>query len=212
MESVRGVEVPDRLEDVADRSRLALVVYDMQVGIAGRLPRAEPVIARAARVLAAAREAELRVFFVRHTTLPVEVAGAGQLRAGRALQRAASYADVASTFLPGSSAHEIVPELAPRPTEGVIDKLGMSAFSGSALEFALRDCGVQAVAIVGAVLEIGIAPTVRHALDLGFLPVVVGDACYTFERDPQTLTALARSGPTPDADAFVAALGAAQGT
>jgi len=31
--------------------------------------------------------------------------------------------------------------------------------------------------IVGAVLEIGIEPTARHAADLGLLPVVVTDAC-----------------------------------
>jgi nicotinamidase-related amidase len=53
----------------------------------------------------------------------------------------------------------------------------MSAFEGTPLEFALRDCGVVAVALVGIALEIGIEPTARHAADLGFLPVVVEDAC-----------------------------------
>ena len=33
------------------------------------------------------------------------------------------------------------------------------------------------LALVGAVLEIGIEPTARHAADLGLLPVVVEDAC-----------------------------------
>lgn len=206
METVRGLDVADSLEDVADRSQLALIVYDMQAGIAGRLPGVAPVLSNTVRVLTAAREARLRVFFMRHTTLPVEVAGAGQLRAGRALQRTASYADVRAMFLPGSPAHEIVPELAPLPSEGVLDKLGMSAFASSALDFALRDCGVQAIAIVGAVLELGIAPTVRHAVDLGYLPVVVGDACYTFERGGETLTALGRSCPVTDTSAFCATL------
>ena len=35
--------------------------------------------------------------------------------------------------------------------------------------------------LVGAVLEIGIEPTARHAADLGFLPVVVEDACGVVE-------------------------------
>ena len=35
--------------------------------------------------------------------------------------------------------------------------------------------------IVGAVLEIGVEPTARHAADLGFLPVVVEDACGVVE-------------------------------
>ena len=212
VETVRGVEVPDRLEDVADRAHLALVVYDMQAGIAGRLPGAAPVIAAAARVLGAARAAELRVFFLRHTSLPVEVAGAGQLRAGRALQRVTGYGEVTAGFLPGSDAHQIVPQLTPRPSEAVIDKLGMSGFIGSPLEFALRDSGVAAIALVGAVLEVGIAPTVRHAVDLGFLPVVIGDACYSFETDHTTLSALARLGPTPDTSTFTAALTATTST
>ena len=36
--------------------------------------------------------------------------------------------------------------------------------------------------IVGAVLEIGIEPTARHAADLGPLPVVVTDACGAVAR------------------------------
>jgi nicotinamidase-related amidase len=41
----------------------------------------------------------------------------------------------------------------------------------------LRDCGVDAFAIVGVAMEVGIEPTVRPATDLGYLPVVVTDAC-----------------------------------
>jgi nicotinamidase-related amidase len=37
--------------------------------------------------------------------------------------------------------------------------------------------------VVGAVLEIGIEPTVRHGCDLGFIPVVVADACGVVEED-----------------------------
>ncbi len=42
---------------------------------------------------------------------------------------------------------------------------------------ALRDCGIQSVAIVGIATEIGIEPTARHAADLCFIPVVIADAC-----------------------------------
>jgi len=36
---------------------------------------------------------------------------------------------------------------------------------------------VDAIAIVGVATEIGIEPTVRHAGDLGFIPVLVTNAC-----------------------------------
>jgi nicotinamidase-related amidase len=70
-----------------------------------------------------------------------------------------------------------VPELAPLPSEAIFDKITMSAFVGTPLDIALRDCGIRAFAIVGVALEVGIEPTVRHATDLGYIPVVVADAC-----------------------------------
>ncbi len=65
----------------------------------------------------------------------------------------------------------------------MFDKLGMSALVGTPLEAALRDRGVTTLLLVGAVLEIGIEPTARHAADLGFLPVVVDDACGVVDED-----------------------------
>lgn len=70
-----------------------------------------------------------------------------------------------------------MPELAPRPSEAVIDKITFSAFEGTPLSIILRDCGLNAFAICGIATEIGIDPTVRHGADLGLVPVVVRDAC-----------------------------------
>ncbi len=53
----------------------------------------------------------------------------------------------------------------------------MSAFEGTPLNTALRDCGIRAFLIVGVATEIGIEPTVRHGADLGYIPVIVEDAC-----------------------------------
>jgi nicotinamidase-related amidase len=48
---------------------------------------------------------------------------------------------------------------------------------------AMRDCGINAFAIVGVAMEIGIEPTVRHGADLGYIPVIVKDACGCGHRD-----------------------------
>ena len=71
----------------------------------------------------------------------------------------------------------MAPEVAPRPDEAVADKITMSALEGTFLDIALRDCGINAFAIIGVAMEIGIEPTVRHATDLGYIPVVIADAC-----------------------------------
>src|SRR5262249_16803170 len=44
-------------------------------------------------------------------------------------------------------------------------------------DIALRDCGINAFLIAGVAMEVGIEPTVRHAADLGYIPIVVTDAC-----------------------------------
>jgi biuret amidohydrolase len=89
-----GLDVPETLADLCRPERLALVVYDMQVGIVPQLPDGRKVTRPVGDVLAAAREGGFRVFFTRHLSLPNEVAGVSQLRTAKAWQRARSVADV----------------------------------------------------------------------------------------------------------------------
>jgi nicotinamidase-related amidase len=63
------------------------------------------------------------------------------------------------------------------PERGRLRKIAMSAFSGTFLNMALCDLGLDAFAICGIATEVGIEPTVRHGADLGYIPVVVADAC-----------------------------------
>jgi nicotinamidase-related amidase len=175
-----GLNIPTTLEDVCQPQKMALLVYDMQVGIAKQLPNAAEFIEQVKQVVDKARSHQMRIFFSRHTTLPKEIAGVSQLKGAMALQRVTAVSEVQPNFLPNSVAHEIVPELLPLPSEAAFDKLTMSAFVGSYLDLALRDARIEAIAIVGAVLEFGIEPTVRHAADLGYIPVLIADACYSF--------------------------------
>ncbi len=97
--------------------------------------------------------------------------------------------DVKPWFLRDSPGFATAEEVAPRPSEAIFDKIGFSAFDGTPLAIALRDCGLNAIVICGIALEIGIDLTARHAIDLGFVPVVVEDACgYGDELITQTMT------------------------
>jgi nicotinamidase-related amidase len=210
MKEAFGIAVPQTLQDVCDRSRLALLVYDMQVGIVSQLKGADAVTARVARVLEASRRAGLRVFYTRHMSLPRELMGAFQYRMAMAWQRVDDPAKVEPWFLRDSPGFAIVPELKPRPSEAIFDKLAMSAFEGTPLEMALRDCGITAVAMIGIATEIGIEPTARHAADLGIIPVIVADACGAghAEAAERSLESLKFAGDAiiTDTDAFCAAL------
>lgn len=177
MEHAYGLDIPRTLDEVCDPRRMALLVYDMQIGILRQLPHGDEITARVARVLGAARAAGIRVFFLRHLSLPKELMGVSQLRMALAWQRVDSVEQVQPWFLRDSPGFQLAPDLAPLASEAIFDKLSMSAFEGTPLDFALRDCGINAFAIVGVAMEVGIEPTARHATDLGYIPVVVTDAC-----------------------------------
>jgi nicotinamidase-related amidase len=181
---------------------MALLVYDMQVGVVSQLADGPQVIGQVSRVLEAARRAGLRIFFTRHMTLPTELMGISQLRSAMAWQHKDRVEDVVSPFLRESPGFEIVPELAPSTSEAVFDKLSMSAFEGTPLDFALRDAQVAAFAIVGVATEVGIEPTVRHGADLGLIPVVVTDACGAGDHAAakRSLDALATAGDAIQTD------------
>ena len=177
MKETHALRIPETLEEVCDPQRVALLVYDMQVGILSQIEKPEEITQQVLKVLNAARDAAVRVFFSRHLSLPKELMGMCQYRMAMAWQRTGSPDQVNPWFLRDSPGFQIVPELSPRPNEGVFDKLTMSALEGTWLDFALRDCGINAFIIVGVATEIGIEPTARHAADLGYIPVIVTDAC-----------------------------------
>ena len=177
MKQVFGINIPQTLGEACDPQRIALLVYDMQVGVLSQIKNADVVTRQVLKVLAAARDAGLRVFFSRHLSLPKELMGMFQYRMAMAWQHTDSPEQVKPWFLRDNPSFQIIPELAPRPSEGIFDKLTMSAFEGTWLDFALRDCGVNAFLIVGVAMEIGIEPTARHGADLGYIPVFVADAC-----------------------------------
>ncbi|MFC3108975.1 cysteine hydrolase family protein [Undibacterium arcticum] len=177
MEQAYGLEIPQSLEEACDPIRTALLVYDMQVGIIGQLKDGGEIVARVKTVLDAARAAGLRVFYMRHMSLPKEATGVFQLRMAMAWQRVKTVAQVKPWFLRDSPGFQLVPELSPLPSEVVFDKITMSAFEGTPLDIALRDCGINSFIIVGVATEIGIEPTIRHGADLGYIPIVVTDAC-----------------------------------
>jgi biuret amidohydrolase len=172
-----GLSIPQTLEEVCDPQRVALLVYDMQVGILSQIKNPEQITLQILKVLLAAREAKVRVFFSRHLSLPKELMGMFQFRMAMAWQGADSPEEVNPWFLRDAPGFQIMPALKPRPTEGVFDKLTMSAFEGTWLDFALRDCGINAFIIAGVATEIGIEPTARHGADLGYIPVLITDAC-----------------------------------
>jgi biuret amidohydrolase len=141
------------------------------------------ITSRVKQLLDASRAASMRIFHTRHLSLPKQLMGASQYRMAMSWQRLDDPQKVQPWFLRDSPGFQIVPELQPLASEAIFDKITMSAFEGTPLAMALRDCGIQSFLIAGAAMEIGIDITCRHGGDLGFVPIVVSDACGTGHKD-----------------------------
>lgn len=85
MKHIQSLNIPQTLEEVCDPQRMALVVYDMQIGILKQIKDSDAIVAKVSRVLKAARTAGVRTFFMRHMSLPKELMGAFCYRNGDGL-------------------------------------------------------------------------------------------------------------------------------
>jgi nicotinamidase-related amidase len=87
MQEFRGIQIAQSWEENVTPQHTALIVYDMQEGITPQIANGQEITRKVARVLSAARNAGVRVFFTRHMSLPTELMGSFQYRTAMAWQR-----------------------------------------------------------------------------------------------------------------------------
>jgi len=147
----------------AAMARPVLVLVDYQKsfdnpGVWGQRnnPDAE---ANAAAVLAAFRSKSLAVIHVRHDSK-----------------------SPGSSLGPGHPGNAFKDFASPRDGEPILAKSVNAAFIGTDLEERLRGLDANPVVIMGITTDHCVSTTTRMAKNLGFKPVLVGDACHTFAR------------------------------
>ncbi|WP_399889422.1 cysteine hydrolase family protein [Streptomyces sp. BBFR51] len=85
-------------------------------------------------------------------------------------------------MVPGTEGWRIVPELAPREGEAVVDKTTPDGFLHTDLDATLKALGVTEVIVTGFATEICVDTTARQALSRGYDLLVVADGHTTSVR------------------------------
>lgn len=89
---------------------------------------------------------------------------------------------------PGSKEAEILPEVAPKGDEIVINKTASGVFNATNIEYILRNMNVTGLYVCGVYTNECVSTTVRDASDRGFYTTLIDDACTTVTPDLHTAT------------------------
>jgi nicotinamidase-related amidase len=193
--------LPLQTKDFLDPRRAALVMWDMQNGLAGRAPRVATIRDNAVRLLDAAERQKMPVIWSRHILPPLHLTTGPFLLFLMKKQKVASPDKLVPTMQAGMDDTAFIDGLVPQPHHIVLEKSQPSLFIDTPLDLRLKTLGVDTLIIGGVATDIGIEFTCRHAAALGYFTVVVEDAsgAYSDAAHERSLTFL-RGWTTPVVD------------
>jgi nicotinamidase-related amidase len=155
----------------------ALVIIDMQTDFCGvggyvdkmgyDLSMTRAPIEPIKRLLAVMRDRGFHIIHTREGQIGAGIGDPGPC--GRVLVR-------------GEAGWEIIPDLAPRPGEPIIDKPGKGSFCATDLELMLRLRGIENLVLTGITTDVCVHTTMREANDRGFECVLVEDCCAATDK------------------------------
>ena len=174
-----------------DPHRTAVVIIDMQRdflepgGFGETLGNDVSLLAKAidpaAALLAGARKLGMLVVHTREGHRPdLADAPPAKIERGAPSMRIGDVGPMGRILVRGERGHDIIPALAPKPGEPVVDKPGKGAFFATDLQAILTNRGIENLIVGGVTTEVCVHTTVREANDRGYRCVVAEDCCGSY--------------------------------
>jgi nicotinamidase-related amidase len=171
--------------------RAALVIIDMQrdfiepggfgAALGNDVRLLEAAVAPARALLAAWRARGWPVVHTRESHAPdLSDCPPAKRDRGQPALRIGDPGPMGRLLVRGEPGCEIVPTLAPRPGETVIDKPGKGAFHATPLQPTLQQLGVTQLVFAGVTTEVCVQTTMREANDRGYECLLVEEATASY--------------------------------
>ena len=157
------------------QSKTALLVMDMQESIVIRFAQVDDALTPVKAAIVIARAASIPVIYVKVAFRP----GYPEISS-----RNKSFSTFTQRQSPQSSM-EIHSAIAPPPTDIVVTKRRVSAFSGSDLEVVLRAQGISHLVLCGIATSGVVLSTLREAADKDYQLTVLADCCFDSDEEVQ---------------------------
>ena len=174
-----------------DPDRTALLVIDMQrdfvypggfgEALGNDTSQLLAAVEPTRRVLAAVRDAGLLVVHTREGHRPdlADLAPSKRAR-GRLASGIGDPGPMGRILVRGEHGHGIVDELAPLPSEPVVDKPGKGSFYATDLDAILQANDIRHLVVTGVTTEVCVTSTVREANDRGYDCLVLSDCVASY--------------------------------
>jgi nicotinamidase-related amidase len=161
------------------QAHTALLVMDVQAGIVSRYVQGDGFFSAIHTALDAARAASIPVIYVAVGFRPGYPEISPRNKSFGAIKRGQSPLSGALTGM------EVHPAIAPQPTDVVVTKRRVSAFSGSDLEVVLRAQNITHLVLCGIATSGVVLSTLREAADKDYQLTVLADCCVDSDEEVQ---------------------------
>ena len=155
---------------------MAILVMDVQAGIVSRFAHTDDFLERINTAITAARAESIPVIYVVVGFRP----GFPEISPNNKSFSAIKQQQAATMF-----SREIHPAIAPQPTDIVVTKRRVSAFTGSDLELVLRAQSISHLVLCGIATSGVVLSTLREAADKDYRLTVLSDCCVDGDEEVQ---------------------------